>query len=82
MSIIPLDVQRRCERRWAARFFPADGNRSTSKPTTGEGEPADRRARQEQKKSPPGSSGGLETFIGGVRRGPGARCPCRKLNRA
>jgi hypothetical protein len=22
MSIIPLDVQRRCERRWAARFSP------------------------------------------------------------
>jgi hypothetical protein len=22
MSILPLDVQRRCERRWAARFVP------------------------------------------------------------
>ncbi len=46
--------------------FPADGTGRTSKPAAGEGEPADRRARQEQKKSPPGSSGGLETFIGGV----------------
>jgi hypothetical protein len=24
MSIIPLDVQRRCERRWAARFRPTE----------------------------------------------------------
>jgi hypothetical protein len=51
MSIIPLDVQRRCELRWAARF-PADGMGRTSKPAAGEGEPADRRA--EQEKNPPG----------------------------
>ena len=25
MSIIPLDLQRRCERRWAARFSRPDG---------------------------------------------------------
>jgi hypothetical protein len=24
MSPIPLDLQRRCEQRWAARFVPAD----------------------------------------------------------
>jgi len=35
-------------------IFPADGIGRTSKPAAGEGEPADRRARQEQKKNPPG----------------------------
>jgi hypothetical protein len=35
-------------------------------PTPAENQPADRRARQEQKKSPPGSSGEFETFFGGV----------------
>jgi hypothetical protein len=28
MSIIPLDIQRRCERRWAARFFQPPISRS------------------------------------------------------
>jgi len=35
-------------------IFPADGTGRTSKPAAGGGEPADRRARQEQKKNPPG----------------------------
>ena len=35
-------------------IFPADRIGRTSKPAAGEGEPADRRARQEQKKNPPG----------------------------
>src|SRR3984893_1625934 len=35
-------------------IFPADGTGRTSKPAAGGGEPADRQARQEQKKSPPG----------------------------
>ena len=35
MSIIPLDVQRRCERRWAARFSRPDGIGRTSKPAAG-----------------------------------------------
>ena len=26
MSIIPLHIQRRCERRWAARFSPSPGS--------------------------------------------------------
>jgi hypothetical protein len=35
-------------------IFPADGIGRTSKPAAGEGGPADRPARQEQKKNPPG----------------------------
>ena len=57
--------------------FPADGIDRTSKPAGGEREPADRRACREQKKNPPGRSGGLETFIGRVSAGlkPGAFPP-------
>ena len=49
MCIIPLDVQRRCERRWAAQFSrpPEFEIGRTSK--SGAGKPADRRARQQQK---------------------------------
>src|SRR6202051_1937883 len=61
MSIIPLDVQRRCERRWASQFSPADGIGigRTSKPGAGEGTPADRRGRPRAKENPPGRTGGL-----------------------
>jgi hypothetical protein len=49
MSIIPLDFQRRCDQRWAAKLARPAESVATSKPGTGEGEPADRPARQEQK---------------------------------
>jgi hypothetical protein len=32
MSIIPLDIQRRCERRWAARFEVSEPNKASIPP--------------------------------------------------
>ena len=52
MNIIPLDFQRRCERRWAARFSqrvepatsrkqePERGSRQIAEPTKAERKPA------------------------------------------
>jgi hypothetical protein len=54
MSIIPLDLQRRFEQRWAARFSrpnPSDAPRKYQAEKT---QRTGRRARQRQKKSPPG----------------------------
>ena len=49
MSIIPLDVTVRTA--VGRSIFPAGGIGRTSKPAAGEGEPADRRARQQQKQN-------------------------------
>jgi hypothetical protein len=75
MSIIPLDFQRRCEQRWAARFL-------RPMPTT----PQRQFERQDQKlaapakpkeKNPPSQSDRLEACIGGVSAEPKPRALLR-----
>ena len=53
MSIIPLDVQRRCEQRWAARFSRPTELVAPRNQRPGEGEPADRRGTTRAKEENP-----------------------------
>jgi hypothetical protein len=57
MSIIPLDVQRRCERRWAARF---------SRPTESVAPRNQRPEREGQQIAGPGAAGTEHCEPGGV----------------
>ena len=51
MSIIPLDVQRRCERRWAARFAGRRNRSHLEKRPERESQQIAGPARQKQKKT-------------------------------
>jgi len=64
VSIIPLDLQRKFEQRWAVRFSRPPAPR-THRP---ERRPAACRT-QNQKKNPPGWNGGLEAITDGVSAG-------------
>jgi hypothetical protein len=61
MSIIPLDVQRRCERRWAAQFSrPTESESVASRNHGPERESQHIVGPDKIKRTPPGGTRGLE----------------------
>jgi hypothetical protein len=60
MSSIPLDLQRRFERRWAARFLRPDPPTAPQKHQLERQDQLPGATRQGRKKNPPGSAGGLQ----------------------
>src|SRR5258708_15595740 len=59
MSIIPLDLERRCEQRWAARFSAARALQEQHRLERQQHQQLTA-PRQSQKENPPGWAGGLE----------------------
>jgi hypothetical protein len=60
MSNIPLELERRCEQRWAARFLAACELREQHRLESQTAASITRRIRQQQKKNPPVTAAGLE----------------------
>jgi hypothetical protein len=52
MGNIPIDLERRCEQRWAARFSQPVESIASRNRVAGKGGPADRRARHGEKPRP------------------------------
>jgi len=58
MSVVPLDVQRRHERRWAARFSHSAETSAAEEPVSTLATGSLVRQKQKQKKNPPGEKSG------------------------
>lgn len=69
MTIIPLDVQRRCERRWAARFSPRTGSVTPRNPLPERVSQQIAAPDKSKRKTHRVEAAGIETFIGGCERG-------------
>jgi len=61
MSSIPLDLERRCEQRWAARFSAARALQEQHRRERQQHQQLTA-PRQSQKENPPGWAGGLEIY--------------------
>jgi hypothetical protein len=66
MSSIPLDLERRCEQRWAARFSAARALQDQHRLERQRQHQQLTAPRESQKENPPGWAGGLEIYPSAV----------------